>query len=222
MKKKLLARIDKLDSLSRRDRLSLAAGLVALAVGAEMTVIEPLHVKRLRIEQSAVADAASQQQARAAAEAEAAAQLQAALARRAQLQADLAALGVKDGLRSDSPRETLAAFLTRSQRNGSVALVSTQGLPVEPVQPAAAPEAAVAVDASAAAATAPDMMFRHRAELTLEGDVAGLTEAVDWLERGLAPLRVERVALSSRNGGASVRATVVLTTINQERTWLAL
>lgn len=220
MKKKLLARIDKLDSLSRRDRLSLAAGLIALAVGAEMTVIEPLHVKRLRIEQSTVADAASQQQARAAAEAESAAQLQAALARRAQLQADLAALGVKDGLKSDSQRETLAAFLTRSQRNGNVALVSTQGLPVEPVQPAAPPEAAV--DAAAATSAPADMMFRHRAELTLEGDVAGLAEAIDWLERGLAPLRVERVALSSRNGGASVRATVVLTTINQERTWLAL
>lgn len=218
MKKKLLARIDKLDSLSRRDRLSLAAGLIALAFGAEMTVIDPLHAKRLRIEQSAVADAASQQQARAAAETEAAAQLQAALARRAQLQADLAALGVKDGLKSDSQRETLAAFLTRSQRNGNVALVSTQGLPVEPVQPPAAPPEA-AVDAAVAAS---DMMFRHRTELTLEGDVAGLAEAIDWLERGLAPLRVERVALSSRNGGASVRATVVLTTINQERAWLAL
>jgi hypothetical protein len=52
--------------------------------------------------------------------------------------------------------------------------------------------------------------------------VNGLAEAIDLLERNLAPLRIEHVRLASRNEGATVQATVVLTTINQERTWLAL
>lgn len=223
MKAKLLARIDQLDSLSRRDRMALALGLLALVVGVELMLVDPMHTKRTRVERSLLADAASLQEGQAAIASGLAMQLQAAQARRAELEAGLAALGLKDGLKAEGQREALASFLSRSQRHPGVVLVSTQGLPVEALNIGESTETAVAVPADAASAPgggAP--LFRHRTELTLEGDVNGLAEAIDLLERNLAPLRIERVRLASRNAGATVQATVVLTTINQERAWLAL
>ncbi|GEM_PF-2423458 len=224
MKQQLLARIDKLDALSRRDRLSLAFGLVALAVGIEMMLIEPIQTKRQRIEQSMSADTHSQLEARTQAANDIAAQLAASRTQATQLQAKLAALGLKDGLKA-AQREALAAFLARSLRSQDVVLVATQGLPVEALNIAApADEANVAVAVAAATpasgAEAPPALFRHRTELTLEGTVPALAQAIELMERELAPLRIERVRLAPR--GSAVQATVVLTTINQERTWLAL
>ncbi|HEY6356201.1 MAG TPA: hypothetical protein VIY30_17085, partial [Burkholderiaceae bacterium] len=65
-------------------------------------------------------------------------------------------------------------------------------------------------------------LYRHRCEVRLEGTAHVLTKAIDELERGLAPLRIERVRLEPAAAERKVVATVVLTTISQERTWLAL
>jgi hypothetical protein len=226
MKDRLLARIDKLDTLGRRDRMSLALGLLAALVGIEMTLVQATQTKRQRIEQTTVDDAASQAQAQASAAADLATQRSAAEARSTQLQASLAALGLKDGMKPTGQRESLAAFLSRSLRNQNVVLVATQNLPVETVNTAAPGDEAVAVAVSAAPAASgietTTLLFRHRTELTLEGSVASLTETVDLLERELAPLRIERVRLAPRGASGALQATVVLTTINQERTWLAL
>jgi hypothetical protein len=223
MKQRLLARIDKLDALSRRDRMSLLLGFIALAAGIEFMFVQPADVKRQRIEESLHADTASQSMAQARAAAETAAQLAATQTRGRELQARLAALGVKGGT-TRAGREPLAQFLSRSLRQQGVVLVSTRGLPVETVNTGAANDVAVAVAVPASAASAADAaaLFRHRTELTLEGSVAGLTEAIDRIERELAPLRIERVRLAPRGSAGAVQATLVLTTINQERTWLAL
>ena len=229
MKQQLLARIDKLDTLSKRDRMSLALGLLALAVGVEMLLVQPTQTKREQIEQTISADSASQSEAQTRAAAEVATQLTGTQERSTQLQAQLAALGLKDGAKPGQ-RESLAIFLSRSLSRSDVVLVSTHNLPVEalnlstPGDENIAVAVAIAAPASAAAssADAAPSLFRHRTELTLEGSVPGLTEAIDLLERDFAPLRIERVRLAPRGTSGAVQATVVLTTINQERTWLAL
>ena len=49
--------------------------------------------------------------------------------------------------------------------------------------------------------------------------------AIEQLERDLAPLRVERIRLtqvaSGSAGAGAIQASLVLTTISEERTWLA-
>jgi hypothetical protein len=235
MKNKLFVRIDKLDSLSHRDRLSLALGLLAVAVGMEMMWVEPMQAKRQRIEQSAVADTASRQEAKAAADSERRLQLQDLRARGEQLQASLAAMGMADAIKPERQAEALSSFLARSLQQKGVVLVATHALAVEVVNAPATNDGAAAAVASESAASSPDVktgpqLFRHRTELTLEGSVAHLIAAIDLLERGMAPLQIERVKLASRNADKSaaagsstaVQATVVLTVINQERTWVAL
>ena len=227
MKQQLLARIDKLDALSKRDRVSLALGLLALAVGVEFMLVQPTQAKRQRIEQSISADSASQSEAQARSAADAAAQLTSAQRHSTEVQARLTALGLKDGAKPGQ-RESFAAFLSRSLRRADVVLVSTRGLPVEAVNTGAPVDDGVAVavatpaSAAASSADASASLFRHRTELTLEGSVPALTEAIDLLERDFAPLRIERVRLAPRGNSGAVQATLVLTTINQERTWLAL
>jgi hypothetical protein len=220
MKRKLMARIDKLDALSRRDRMSLLLGLIALAIGVEYLFVQPTGTKRQRVEAALHADSTSQADAQSHAAAETAAQLAATQTRGRELQAKLTALGLKGGT-SSAGREPLAQFLARSLRQQGVVLVSTRGLPVEPINVAAAGDEPAAPAAAASAADAP-ALFRHRTELTLEGSVGGLTDAIDRIERELAPLRIERVRLAPRGSAGGVQATLVLTTINQERTWLAL
>ena len=227
MKQQLLARIDKLDALSKRDRMSLALGMLALAIGVEMMLVQPTQAKRARIEQSISADSASHSEAQARAVADAAAQLASTQQRSTELQTKLAALGLKDGAKPGQ-RESFALFLSRSLRRADVVLVSTRGLPVEavnlgtPVDDGVAVAVATPASAAASSANAAPSLFRHRTELTLEGSVPALTEAIDLLERDFAPLRIERVRLAPRGTSGAVQATLVLTTINQERTWLAL
>lgn len=220
MKKQLLALVAKLDALARRDRWMLAAGLLAALAGVEYLFVLPLNAKRHTVEQSVTAASSSQSEAQAAAHAEAAARLSALQARNALAERALAALGLKS-----SKVDSLSAFLERALRGQAVNIVALRGLPVEALNLSAAPaDAAVVAGApapEAASALPAAPLFRHRAELKLQGAVPSLTQAIGVLERDLAPLRIERVLIGAQPGGA-VQATVVLTTVSAERTWLAL
>ncbi len=212
MKRNLQALVQRVEALSPRDRLSLAAGVLALLVGLEMLVVMPLHDKRRLIEQSAAADASSQNDAQAAAQAQRLAQMAELDLRGAQIGQQLASLGLHK-VSAHSP----AGFIVGALQGSNAALVSLRGLPVQEL-----PTAATAAVAEASGSAGAPVFYRHRAEIRLQGSVAELTQALEVLEQGAAPLRIEQVLISSADSGPALQATVVLTAINQERTWFAL
>ena len=213
MKHHLQAIVQRFEALGRRDRLSLAAGVLALLAGLELLVVMPLHDKRRLIEQSAAADASSQSDAQAAMQAQRQAQLAELEVRGAQVSEQLAGLGLNK-VSAHSP----AGFIVGALQGSKASLVSLRGLPVQELPTAAA---AALADAAASVPASP-VFFRHRAEIRLQGSVTELTQAVEVLEHGAAPLRIEQVLISSSDSGPALQATVVLTAINQERTWFAL
>jgi hypothetical protein len=225
MKQRLLAAISGIDRLNQRDRMALAGGVLAALVGFEMVIVMPMQTKRQAIERSVSAESDSLSGAQQAAQAERAQRLAELSTRTDELEKKLAALGL-----NEVQRDSLAGFLARSLHNQGVALTGVRGLPVETLSVAtvaseAEAAAAAAPPASPAAAPAPPAnvtLFRHRAELKLEGPVTSLTKAIDALERELAPLRIENVLLSAGPAGAPVQAVLIVTTISQERTWLGL
>jgi hypothetical protein len=91
------------------------------------------------------------------------------------------------------------------------------------VAAAAAPnaESHMTPQPSADATTAQPPLFRHRWELTITGSVEQLAAAVHTLAERMAPLRVERVRLSSRDG-STVEAALGFVIVTAERTWMTL
>lgn len=203
--------VRRLDALSRRDRLALTLGLIATAIGLELLVLQPMQARRLQIMASLQA-AASAQQAQQAQAFDAQRAQQTAVRDELNRQAQaLAALGLQT-----ASRDTLASFLGRSLAGAPVRLVALKDLPVQPI---ALPSEAAATPGAPPAPT----LYRHRVELQMEGPLAALTHAVDGLERNVLPLRIEQVRLASRDAqGDTLLATVVMTVVNEERTWLML
>lgn len=203
--------VRRIDTLSRRDRLALTLGLLATALGLELLVLQPMQMRRLQIMATVQAAASAQHTVLAqAAEAQQAQQtaVKDELGRQAQA---LAALGLQT-----SSRDTLASFLSRSLAGAPVRLTALKDLPVQPI---ALPSEAPSTPGAAPAAT----LYRHRVELQMEGPLTALTQAVDGLERNVLPLRIEQVRLASRDDqGQTLLATVVMTVVNEERTWLTL
>lgn len=213
---KLLARID---AVPQRDRWTLAAGLLALAIGAQFLLVTPLHDRRVGIKSSALAEGDAQAQADASARAAKLQERDELKARQVQTTQQLATLGL-----APTQHDAVGALIARTLPDSSVQLVGVQALPVQELTPVGANDAGVAVAAAAAtpvaAAEPAPMLYRHRAELRLEGPVPQLLQALDAVERRLAPLRVERVRLAAVPGG--VQARVVMTTLSRDRNWLAL
>jgi type II secretory pathway component PulM len=221
MNKHIAAAITRIDKLNPRDRMALAGGIVAAMVGIEMMIVMPMKTKRVAIEQAVLAESASQSEAQQAAVTERVSRLADLRKRGDEVDAKLASLGLKS-----TQRDSLSTFLARALQDQGVKLTSLRGMPIEHVTIAPTDASAdvtppVSADAAAGKAT-PNLLFRHRAELKLEGPLPGVLRAVDMLERELAPLRIERVLLGSTSSAGAARALVVLTTISQERTWLVL
>ena len=108
----------------------------------------------------------------------------AAVARANELQGRLSALGVHH-----AQRDALDGFVRRALSQRGTLLTSLRALPVEELNtqldtPAAA--AAEVADPAAAAASAP-RLYRHRAEIVLEGPAAQVAESIASLEAGLKP-----------------------------------
>lgn len=217
---RLLARVD---ALPQRDRWTVAAGIVALAIGLQWGIVNPLQERRKNIESSALAEDDAQSLAQASEQAARTAQLDALKTRQAETTRQLATLGL-----APASHDSVGALIARTLPDSEVQLVGLQALPVEELMPSDALEAGMApntpLPADTAAAMPADaaapMLYRHRAELRLEGPVPQLLQALDLVERRMSPLRVERVRLAAVPGG--VQALVVLTTLSRDRTWLAL
>lgn len=221
MKARLPAMVARIDALPQRERLALAGGLLALAIGAQALWIAPARAKRIAIAESSAESERSRNEAEAAAATQASATLQALRERNRGLESKLATLGLKA-----SQREPVGAFVTRSLQGEGVRLAGLTALPVEELVladalPNAATTQATEVADAAAAAHPRPLLYRHRTELLLEGPVRNVLRTLELLERQLAPLRIERVRLAPGGPKGMVQAGLILTTISEERTWLA-
>jgi hypothetical protein len=221
VKRALLAALARIDALPRRDRYSLLGGLLAVAIGVQAMWLLPMHERRLAITTSVAEEDRSRSDALAAATDEKTQALALLRNTNTELEGKLATLGLKA-----MQREPVSSFVARTLRGNGVRLVALTALPVDELTlPTLASEgeaAAATTPASGAATAAPPTLFRHRAEVRIEGPVQGLVQTLAQLERELVPLRVERVRLSPAGAAGAAQASVVLTTISQERTWLAL
>ncbi len=236
----------RLDAVPDRDRYAmLAAGLVLL-LGVEMIVVLPMHGKREAMLAASTNEAQGVSDAAAAAESDQAQQEAVVTSGLAKVERELANLGVgaagATGSAGSGRGESLSFLLTRTLQRQTVRVVSLRGLGAEELSVAVpADEAALTAAAAQTSAVAtvtngltgapPKAMFRHRYELTLGGDINQLTAAIDALEHGIRPLRIERVRLASSkaanaadaaNADPAVQATVTLVTIGLERAWLSL
>lgn len=220
MSARLLAAVARIDALPRRERFTLLGGLLALAIGVQALWVAPARDKRLAIAQSSVEADLSRGDALSSAAAQSSAAFQDLQRRHRELEAKLAGVGLKA-----TQREAVSGFVTRSLIGEGVRLAALTALPVEELiiaeSAAAAGAAAESADPATPAATRP-ALFRHRAELRLEGPVKGVVQAIEQVERGLAPLRIERIRITPIGSAGAVQASLVLTTISEERTWLAL
>ncbi len=114
---------------------------------------------------------------------------------------DAAALPAAVPVPVQGPASSIVGALHGTQAT----LVSLRGLPVQQLP-----------------ASGARVLFRHRAELRLQGSVVDVTQALALLARGVEPMRLEQVLISSADSGPAMQATVVLTTVNLEPTWFAL
>lgn len=203
-----------IDALPDRDRHLLLVGALAVLVAADLMLVQPLGAKR-----KAVVAAAAEQIASTQAEHDRVAQELAqsrhqldAQARR--LDAELQRLGAE---RPDG--EPLARLLRRVLARQGVAVVSLRDLDVVEVE----------AGGSATAASTPEgaehtrLLFKHRLELTLDGQAAALVAAVAALDQHARPLRIERVRLVAQAGPATTQqAVITLAVLGTDRTWLAI
>ena len=207
--------LDRLDGMPARERGLLIVGALALLVALELLVVWPMHGQRQTVVDAATAQA--QNEATAAAQAVAAlAQAEADLQTRlATVERELKVLGA--GKASGEP---MGFLLSRTLRGQGVQMLSLRELAVEELDTAPAAVPGQDTTANATGATHPPL-FRHRWELRFGGEVGALRAAVQSLDDGLRPLRIERVRIGSSDG-RTVEATVTLVVIGTERTWLSI
>jgi hypothetical protein len=204
-----------LEKLGTRDRLLLAAATLALLVGLELLVTQPLRDKRLGIE-AALRDSAANEQLATQRREDLVRQRELDLQQRAQrAHAALAAVGA-----SAAPSESLSFLMSRTLQGLPVQVLSLRALGSEEIV-VDTPASAAAPDAAASAPAAATPLYRHRYELRIGGALEELLQAVAQLETRARPLRVERLQLRADAQGA-LQAVITLVTLGSERTWLAL
>lgn len=225
---RLNALVSSLNRMSRRDRMALLAGGAALLAGLEFQLVWPLHERAAALSgQSQSTDPLQQQTAQT--------ELDQKRAELARLQPKAQAASAQTTV---SPQVAFAA-LRQTLSLQHVEVVSLRALPEEEPLEVAAPASqaspvaegdAVPAPAEAASAAVPEAppapapaLYRHRAELKLSGPLASVMAVLRDLERSGQPLSLERVRLAGvTRDPSAIEATVMLVTINGERTWLAL
>lgn len=225
---RLLARVD---ALSRRDRLAMLAGGLALLGAVEFQVVLPLHDRRVAAEvQQQGPDALQAQAQQTAAQA---------------MQTKLESFQKEWAKRQQSPvhharasaPQAMFAELRQNLALAGVQVVSLRALADE-VPQAAKPDAAAPVEAAASDAAAPadaasdaaaqpakpaPTIYRHRAELRVSGSLASVMQVVSQLERDDQVMRLERVLLSAtEQSDGQVVATFTLVAISEEQSWLEM
>lgn len=227
---RLLARVN---ALSKRDRLAMLAGGLALLGAIEFQIVLPLHDQRVAAE--------AQQQGPDAL------QLQAQQTAAQAMQTKLESLKQAWAKRQQSPvhharasaPQAMFAELRQNLALAGVQVVSLHALADEVPQTtkpdaaapaeaaasdAAAPADAAASDAAAAQPAKPaPTIYRHRAELRVSGSLANVMQVVSQLERDDQSMRLERVLLSAtEQSDGQVVATFTLVAISEEQSWLEM
>lgn len=213
--------VDKLDAMPQRDRFALLAAGVALLLGVEFLGILPLQTQRQNLVASTVAQSETQAQAQSLAEAEMTRQKDLLSTQLATLDQTLVRLGVSSGT-VGTRGESLSFLLSRTLQGLSVRTVSLRTLEVEEMTVAPAAPDEVALDPAALPSPEAQALFRHRYELRLGGDFNALAQAVQTLENGARPLRLEKVRIARVSTGDELVAIVTLVTVGLERSWLSL
>jgi hypothetical protein len=207
-----------LEAMGERDRSALLLAGLALAGAAEWFLVWPMHHQRGNIVEAARAEAQGVSDTARQAE-QARTQARSALDSRTQaLDQELARLGV-----AQSSGQQISALLARALRPQAVQVVALRELGVEEIEtpPAATATAGVVADAATAAPVAAPLLYRHRFELRLAGDVPALLAALAALEQEVRPLRPERVRMVSADGH-TVQLTLALVALGTDRVWLSL
>lgn len=225
-----------LDARPPRERAALGAMAVAALVALELLVVWPIRDQR-----GAVVGAVQAQLQADAAARQALQEQQEAEASTWQARLIKAERELRNHGHGHARGEALGTWLQRALADQAVALVALRDLGVQEAEtPAAAAEAHPAAPAAASSAAAPAAattpagtsaataepaalpLFRLRYELTLDGDVASLTAAVQALGQRMRPLRIERLRVAAGVGGVGARATLVFVIVTPERAWISL
>lgn len=195
----------RVDAWPLRDRRALLAGGLAVLAAVELHVVWGLHERRLdHIRQQQEPAIAQAQSRRLAAEQQ--------RQRLAQVRHELAQ-GRQDVAHGAvlPPQEVFAA-LRRTLVMQGLQVLSLEALsdadsgPLAPNDVAGAPA-----------------LYRHRAALRFSGALADVTRALHSFDQPTMPMRLERVRVAAAvDAATAVEASLVLVTVNQERTWLAL
>ena len=225
---------ERLNALSRRDRLALLAGGLALLGAVEFQLVLPLHDRRVASETQQGPDQMQAKAQQAAIEATQArldklreewaqrqkspvqhARAVAPQAMFAELRQNLALTGVQVQALRASPDE-----IPESPKQDAAAAAPAE--PAAPASDAAAPVDAAASDAAQPAKPTPTL-YRHRAELRVSGALADVLRVVSQLERDDQSMRLERVLLSgTEKADGQVVATFTLVAISEEQAWLEM
>ena len=208
----------RVDALPVRDRHVALAGVLAVAVAADLFWVQPLSGKRSAVVTAIAEQAQSAAAERAAAE-QALAQAKRELDERAKrLDSDLQRLGAER-----SSGEPLAHVLRRVLTNHGVRVVALRDLEVIEVD-ATNPAAATtpAAPAVAAANERTRTLFKHRLELTVSGDARALLAAIAAIDRDARPLRIERVRLAAVESSVMPQASITLAVLGTQRNWLSI
>lgn len=226
---------ERLNALSRRDRMALLAGGLALLGAVEFQLVLPLHDRRVAAETQQGPDQMQAKAQQATIEATQArldklreewAQRQKSPARHAravapqalfaELRQNLALAGVQVQSLHAMPDEIPES--TKPDANA----VAAPAEPAAPASDAVAPADAAASDAAQPAKPAPTV-YRHRAELRVSGTLADVLRVVNQLERDDQSMRLERVLLSAtEKADGLVVATFTLVAISEEQAWLEM
>ncbi len=205
----------KLDTVTTRDRYALWAAAAALAVGAELAVVEPLHQKAARIEQAARAQL---EEALAQAEVirrERDEQQKALNERLATARRTIERHGVAHSGSVTAADALQALFADRRVR---VLRVASDVTPLE--MPANGAADAQPAD-GAQAATAPLKLYVHRLDVELAGSPSVVLQAAQSLARGSLPWRMQSIRWRRGAPGEAI-AVCSLAVESTEATWLRL
>lgn len=202
--------VGRIDRLTRRDRMVLLAGVLALAVAAELQIVLPMQERRLAFlaqpdapaPDPALAEATARQQARLA-------EIEAELAQRRTALA-------RQGL--DLPPQAVFGSLREALAQTEVQLLGLQTL-------AGRGEAAAPAGPTTEAASPAALLLRHRTELRVTGELSEVLRLVQRFEQEGQPLRLARVRFGADPASAEpdhVQAVLELLTLTREDAWLAL
>ncbi|MBL8323632.1 MAG: hypothetical protein JNJ89_01610 [Rubrivivax sp.] len=239
-------RLDGIDSMPGRQKGGLAALAMVALITAEFGWVLPIREQRDRVVAASLAEQQAAEEGERQRREHLASEQAAIELRLASAENELARRGA-----AASRSEPLGAWMQRALAGQPVRVLAMRDLGVTEIDtaalaiastpetpapgqdtaaraptaqgaaPGAEPTPATDATTQAARASAHPTLYRHRFELTLTGGVDQLIDATGALAERMAPLRIERVRLYSRDGVA-VELALGFVIVTAERAWMTL